>query len=132
MGLSKVRANVPDKLGQELDLPPEPDMKIYEVFIQTDRGKPHVHAGSINAADNAMAIQFACEHYGRDERCVQVWAVPRDAIVSTDYDKDLVFRLTDQSYRFAKGYNVGQKWRQFREAKAVEDYEKEDIKEFFQ
>jgi phenylacetate-CoA oxygenase PaaH subunit len=131
MGLSRIRADIPDKSGQELTLPVEGDMKIYEVFVQTQRGKPHMHCGAINASDDEMALQFAREHYGRDESCVQVWAVPRDAIVRTDYDKDLVFRLSDQSYRFAKGYNVGAKWREFRKNKDVEEYEKEDLKEYF-
>lgn len=130
MGLSKIRANIPDYENREL-APAEGDMKAYEVFVQLERGKPHTHCGSVDAADDEMALQFAREHYGRDQECVQVWVVPRSAIVRTDYDKDLVFRLSDQSYRFAKGYNVGKRWREFREDRAVREYEKEDLKEHY-
>lgn len=130
MGLSKKRAEIPD-YAADLSTPSEHDLKAYEVFVQLERGKPHAHAGSVDAADDEMALLFAREHYGRDQECVQVWVVPRSAIIRTDYDKDLVFRLTDQSYRFAKGYNVGAKWRELRESKAVSEYEKEDIKEHF-
>ena len=130
MGLSRIRADIPDFAADA----PESDgaaFKTYEVFIQLERGKPHVYAGSIDAADDPMALMFAREHYGRDQKCAQIWVVPRDAILRTDYDKDLVYRLTDQSYRMAWGYNVGQKWREFRAAKDVEEYQKEDIKEYF-
>jgi ring-1,2-phenylacetyl-CoA epoxidase subunit PaaB len=131
MGLSKVRANIPDYDDRDLKHPAEGDMKAWEVFVQTERGKPHTHCGSVDAADAQMALQFAREHYGRDQRCVQVWVVPREAIARTDYDKDVVFRLTDQGYRMAWGYNVGAKWRALRKAKDVEEYEKEDLKEHF-
>lgn len=130
MGLSKVRGAIPDRGDQPLAVDGR-DLKAYEVFVQVERGKPHTHAGAVDAADDYMALMFAREHYGRDQECVQVWVVPRDAIIRTDYDKDLVFRLTDQSYRFAKGYNVGQKWREFREDKAQREYEKDDLKEHF-
>lgn len=130
MGTSRVRGNVPE-FPDELATPAEGDPFAWEVFVQTERGKPHAHCGSVDAPDPETALLYAREHFGRDQECVQVWVCPREAIVRTDYDKDLVFRLTDQSYRFAKGYNVGAKWREFREAKKVEEYQKEDIKEYF-
>jgi ring-1,2-phenylacetyl-CoA epoxidase subunit PaaB len=130
MGLSKARANPPDP-SAELTLPVEGDMKTYEVFTQLERGKPHVYAGSVDAADDRMALLFAREHYGRDQECVQIWVVPRSAIIRTDYERDLVFRLTDQSYRFARGYNVGEKWRAFMSQKEYVEYKEEDIKEHF-
>lgn len=130
MGLSDKRKNLP-KYPPEIASPAEGDLKPYEVFIQVERGKPHAHAGSVDAADDQMALMFAREHYGRDQECAQIWVVPRSAIVRTDYDKDLVFRLTDQSYRLARGYPVGEKWRRFRDATEVRDYQREDIKEHF-
>lgn len=128
--MSKLRQQVPIP-DHDLTTPFEGDLKTYEVFVQLERGKPHTYAGSVDAADDAMALLFAREHYGRDQACVQVWVVPREAIVRTDYDKDLVFRLSDQSYRFAKGYNVGEKWRQFMTQKEYDQYKKADIKEHF-
>jgi len=131
MGLSRVRDQIPDKSGQPV-APDGGDLKAYEVFIQVERGKPHAHAGSVDAADDAMALQFAREHYGRDQPCVGVWVVPREAILATDAAKDVVFRLTDQSYRLARGYqDVRRKWEHFRKARDVDEYQREDLKETF-
>lgn len=130
MGLSAYRDNVPTPTS-DLAAPAEGDLKAYEVFIQVERGRPHTYAGSVDAADDAMALLFAREHYGRDQACAQVWVVPRSAIVRTDYDKDLVFRLSDQNYRFAKGYPVGEKWKKFMSQKEYSEYKQGDIKEHF-
>lgn len=127
--MSKIRDHVPAATG-ELASPAEGDLRTYEVFTQLERGKPHVYAGSVDAADGEMALQFGREHYGRDQPCVQVWVVPRDAILSTEHD-DVVWRLSDQSYRQAKGYEVGQKWQQFRKRRDYDEYRKEDLKEAF-
>lgn len=128
--MSKIRQNVPIETD-ELDVPAVGDLKAYEVFVQLERGKPHTYCGGLEAPDDQMALYYAREHYGRDQKCVQVWVVPRDAVLRTDYDKDLHFRLTDQDYRFAKGYNVRPKWQQFREKAADKEYEKEDLKQHF-
>jgi ring-1,2-phenylacetyl-CoA epoxidase subunit PaaB len=130
MGLSRIRADLPQP-GNDLASPPEGDLKPYEVFVQVERGKPHSHAGSVDASDDQMALLFAREHFGRDQECVQIWVVPRHAIIRTDYEKDMVFRLSDQSYRFAKGYNVGEKWRKFMSQKEYDSYKGGDIKEHF-
>lgn len=129
--LSKVRANIPDR-DDAGALVPERDLKAYEVFIQLKRSDPHVHAGSLDAPDDEVALQFAREHYARDQQCVHIWVVPRSAVISTDYDKDLVWRNTDQSYRLAKGYaGVLKKWQQFRKKKDIDEYQKSDLKEGF-
>lgn len=129
--MSKVRENIPLKPA-ELESPAEGDLRAYEVFIQLERGKPHVYAGGLDAPDDDMALLFAREHYGRDQPCVQVWVVPRDAIRRTNYDEDVVFRLSDQSYRQARGYaDVRKKWESFRARKAVDEYQKDDLKEAF-
>lgn len=127
--MSKIREHVPQRSG-ELVSEPEGDLRTYEVFTQLERGKPHVYAGSLDAADGEMALRFAREHYGRDQPCVQIWVVPRDAILATEHD-DVVWRLSDQSYRQAKGYDVGAKWTQFRKKRDYDEYRREDLKEGF-
>ena len=107
------------------------DARPYEVFIQLQRGKPHIHAGTVDAVDADMAMQFAREHYGRDQQCVHIWICPREAMTATNYDTDLLWRTTDQSYRLARGYQVHNRWMKFRQKKDVEEYEKEDLKEAF-
>lgn len=128
--MSKIRDHIPVSTG---DLPPEEgDMKIWEVFTQLSPEKGPVYAGTINAADAQMALTFGREHYGRDQPCVAVWVVPRDAITKTDMDKDVVWRLSDQSYRLARGYTgVRKKWEKFRSKEAIDKYAKEDLREVF-
>jgi phenylacetate-CoA oxygenase PaaH subunit len=129
--VSKVRENIPIQTG-ELESAPTGDMQHYEIFIQLERGKPHTHAGSLEAVDEDMALQFARDHYGRDQPCVQVWVVPRAAISCLDAEKEVIWRLTDQSYRQAKGYaGVRKKWEQFRKSGDVDRYQTEDLKEGF-
>ena len=115
----------------ELNVPALGDAKPFEVFVQLQRGKPHVHAGTVDAVDAPMALQFAREHFGQDQACVHIWVVPRDAMLGTDYDKDVIWRLTDRTYRYARGYQVRKRWEQFRTRQAVDQYEKEDLKEAF-
>lgn len=129
--MSKFREGFPIHEG---DLPPQPhpDMQAWEVFTQLERGRPPVYAGSVDAVDAAMALHFAREHYGRDQPCVQVWVAPRAAFARTRHDVDVVWRLTDQSYRQARGYNnVRKKWELFRTREQIAAYAREDLKEAF-
>jgi len=132
MGLSKIRQVKPVE-PFDLNEPQEGDLKPYEVFIQLTRGTPHSHAGTVDAPDDAMALHYAKRHYGRDQACVHMWVVPRSAIISTNYDKDIIWPLTDQGYRLARGYaaDVREKWEKVRKIRDIEEYEKEDIKETF-
>jgi ring-1,2-phenylacetyl-CoA epoxidase subunit PaaB len=37
-------------------------LDLWEVFIQSKSGLPYIHAGSVHASDNKMAIQ-KCQRY---------------------------------------------------------------------
>jgi phenylacetate-CoA oxygenase PaaH subunit len=116
----------------EGELPPEPEMRIYEVFIQVRQGEPHEHAGSLDAVDLDHALALAMQHYGRDQACQHVWVADRTAMKGSDSTGETVFRVIDQDYRFARGYlDVRHKWEQFRKKKEVDEYQKEDIHEHF-
>ncbi|MCH7812649.1 MAG: hypothetical protein IID40_01385 [Planctomycetes bacterium] len=130
--MSKIRRQFQVNEGA-LEGGPEPDLKPYEVFIQLARGQPHVHAGTVDAAGDKMALEYARKHYGRDQVCVHMWVVPREAMMGAGYDNDILWPLTDQSYRLARGYaaDVRRKWEQFRSKQDVDEYQKEDIKEAF-
>jgi len=130
--VSKVRECVPEYEG-DLESAPEPDFKAYEVFIQLTRGQPHVHAGTVDAVDDKMALEFARKHYGRDQECVHLWVAPRDAMIGTSYETDIIWPLTSQDYRLARGYaaDVRRKWEQFRSREEVDRYQREDIKQTF-
>jgi ring-1,2-phenylacetyl-CoA epoxidase subunit PaaB len=115
----------------DLKAPPEPDARPFEVFVQLARGKPHVHAGTVDAPDAEMALMFAREHYGQDQACVHLWVVPRAAMLGTDYERDVIWRSTDRTYKQARGYQVHNRWLKFRSKQDVRQYEKEDLKEMF-
>jgi phenylacetate-CoA oxygenase PaaH subunit len=211
--MSKIRQNLaiagapggaPSAAGGDLAAPPEGDLAPFVVFTQLRAGAPHEYAGWLDAADGAMALMFAREHYGRDQECTSIWAIPRGAICGTDpehappagsssgparayrvfvHEKagdrfqsagtvsaasgaealraalagaggtgaavrtwvvpedaivatgagEVVWPLSDQSYRLARGYSkdVRRKWEQVREQRAIAEYEKEDLKEVF-
>lgn len=116
----------------EGELPPEPPMRIFEVFIQIKQGEPHEHAGSLDAVDLPQALALAMQHYGRDQECLHVWVADRAAMLGSETLDEPVYRLTDQDYRFARGYqDVRHKWERFRRKAEVEQYQKEDIHDHF-
>ena len=71
------------------------------------------------------------------------WIEARQAIQAQEKEKtrqrhelapqrrELPWGRVDQNYRFAKGYNVGEKWKKFMSQKEYDSYKKEDIKEHF-
>ncbi len=86
---------------------------VYEVFHQQARGEPHVHVGSIHAPDGEAAIMLAKEQYGRRQACVNLWVVPAEAILATEYeDADIFEHGTDKSYREAYGYQTTKRARE--------------------
>jgi len=182
--------------------PPEGDGRAFVVFTQLRTATPFLYAGWLNAPDREGALYYAREHYGRDQKCVAIWAIPREALHASDAvytcevrwpepvsheiftqaepgdtwkhagtvtaesgrdavtaaqktfdaardahvvwstasdqilrtrEDDVVFRLTDQSYRLAGGYGrlVHRKWEQFRADENLAAYEQEDLKEAF-
>lgn len=130
--MSTNRQRVPEPTG-ELTGPGDGDLRPFAVFTQLNRGDAHVFAGWLDAADAQMALRFAREHYGKDQECVNIWVVPREAITATRYDQDLVWRYTDQSYRLARGYSrsVREKWAKIRSERDLHEYEKDDLKQAF-
>ncbi|MFQ5439695.1 MAG: 1,2-phenylacetyl-CoA epoxidase subunit B [Phycisphaerae bacterium] len=86
---------------------------VYEVFHQQARGEPHVHVGSIHASDAETALMLAKEQYGRRQACVNIWVVPAEAILATEYeDADIFEHGTDKSYREAYGYQTTKRARE--------------------
>ncbi|MBG83600.1 MAG: hypothetical protein CMJ40_03520 [Phycisphaerae bacterium] len=68
--MSKFRDQI---IQHEGELPPgTPDTEHWIVYTQKKTGAPFKWAGSLNAPDAELAVQFAGEHYGLDEACVAV------------------------------------------------------------
>ena len=74
---------------------------LWEVFIRSNRGIDHKHAGSLRAADAEMALQNARDLYTRRSEGVSIWVVPSNQIVASDpNDKETLFDpAEDKVYR---------------------------------
>ena len=86
----------------------EKPMPLWEVFIRPRNGLAHKHAGSIHAADAAMALQAARDVYTRRGEGLSLWVVPSSAITASDpSDKDMMFEPTSSKiYRHPTFYKV--------------------------
>ena len=81
---------------------------LYEVFVRSKQGLSHVHAGSLHAADETMAIQAARDVYTRRGEGTSVWVVPSAAITASDPEnKDENFEPAESKiYRHPTFYEV--------------------------
>jgi len=81
---------------------------LWEVFIRSRQGLGHKHAGSLHAADAAMAIQNARDVYTRRQEGVSIWVVPAEAITaSSPDDKEVMFDpANDKVYRHPTFYKL--------------------------
>ena len=85
--LSPARSNPPEQTG-DLSFPEVESFPIWEVFTQKKPTNEHVHAGSLSAPDASLAQQFAREHYGQDQVCVNLWVGKRSDFVSDEGETD--------------------------------------------
>lgn len=92
-------------------------MHTYEVFRQEREGEPMRHAGSVRAPDEALALDYAREFYGRRGESLRLWVVAREAISELD-DADLLHPPLDRSYRVPAGYRINEKLAQARQRAA--------------
>ncbi len=83
---------------------------LWEVFVRANRGLSHVHVGSLHAPDAEMAIRNARDLYTRRGEGVSIWAVPADAITTSDPDaKGAYFESpAGKNYRHAVYYTASE------------------------
>ncbi|MCA6435203.1 MAG: 1,2-phenylacetyl-CoA epoxidase subunit PaaB [Bacteroidota bacterium] len=81
-------------------------LEVWEVFIQSKSGLPHIHAGSVHASDIEMALQNARDIYTRRGEGTSIWVVPTTAIsASNPLDNDMLFDPSnDKMYRLPTFY----------------------------
>ncbi|MCB0337663.1 MAG: 1,2-phenylacetyl-CoA epoxidase subunit B [Bdellovibrionales bacterium] len=81
---------------------------LWEVFVQEETGKPHIHVGSLHAADSETALQNARDVYSRRAEAINIWVVPTVAIIaSTPEDQGSFFDpANDKVYRHPQFYTV--------------------------
>ena len=56
---------------------------LWEVFVQSEQGEPHEHAGSVHAADREMALLNARDVYARRGKVISIWVVPATSITAS-------------------------------------------------
>ncbi|MEJ7586958.1 MAG: 1,2-phenylacetyl-CoA epoxidase subunit PaaB [Ferruginibacter sp.] len=81
---------------------------LWEVFIRSKQGLDHKHAGSLHAADAAMAMENARDVYTRRQEGVSIWVVESKFIhASNPDDADNFYApATDKIYRFPGFYDL--------------------------
>jgi len=98
--MSKIREHIPETTDPDvLDerLPAEGDLSPWVVFTRVAEGRPFVYAGWLDASDEAMALDYAKQHYGRDQQVDAVWAIPRVAMASTEPEYPPSAELLDET-----------------------------------
>ena len=81
---------------------------LWEVFIQSNPGIPHKHAGSLHAADEEMALQNARDVYSRRNEGISIWVVEARFIkASSPEDMGSFFEpANDKVYRHPTFYKI--------------------------
>src|SRR5215216_7253667 len=79
---------------------------LWEVFIRSKQGLDHKHAGSLHAADAAMAVENARDVYTRRQEGVSLWVVESKHIHASDPDEteNLFEPAADKIYRHPTFY----------------------------
>lgn len=81
---------------------------LWEVFIRSKQGLDHKHAGSLHAADAAMAIENARDVYTRRMEGVSIWVVESKYIHASNPDDAESFYepANDKVYRHPTFYQL--------------------------
>ncbi len=81
---------------------------LWEVFIRSKQGLDHKHAGSLHAADAAMAIENARDVYTRRQEGISIWVVESQYIHASNPDDAEMFYepASDKVYRHPTFYDL--------------------------
>ncbi|WP_153796324.1 1,2-phenylacetyl-CoA epoxidase subunit PaaB [Foetidibacter luteolus] len=87
---------------------PATEWPLWEVFIRSKQGLDHKHAGSLHAADAAMAMENARDVYTRRMEGVSIWVVESRYIHASNPDdaESLYEPANDKVYRHPTFYNI--------------------------
>jgi ring-1,2-phenylacetyl-CoA epoxidase subunit PaaB len=84
------------------------DWPLWEIFIRSQHGLAHKHAGSLHAPDAEMAIKNARDVYTRRNEGVSIWVVKSsDITASSPGEKEQLFEPANSKvYRHPTFYEV--------------------------
>jgi ring-1,2-phenylacetyl-CoA epoxidase subunit PaaB len=87
---------------------PKEEWPLWEIFIRSKQGLDHKHAGSLHAADAAMAIENARDVYTRRMEGVSIWAVESKYIHASVPEEagSLYDPANDKAYRHPTFYDL--------------------------
>jgi ring-1,2-phenylacetyl-CoA epoxidase subunit PaaB len=88
--------------------PIQNEWPLWEVFIRSKQGLDHKHAGSLHAADAAMAIENARDVYTRRQEGVSIWVVESKYVHASNPDDAESFYepAQDKIYRHPTFYDL--------------------------
>ncbi len=86
----------------------EQEWPLWEVFIRSKQGLDHKHAGSLHAADAAMAMENARDVYTRRQEGVSLWVVESKYVHASNPDdaESLFEPAADKIYRHPTFYDL--------------------------
>ncbi len=81
---------------------------LWEIFIRSKQGLDHKHAGSLHAADAAMAMENARDVYTRRQEGVSIWVVESKHIHASNPDDAAAMYepAADKIYRHPTFYDI--------------------------
>ncbi len=84
------------------------DWPLWEIFIRSQNGLAHKHAGSLHAPDAEMALKNARDVYTRRNEGVSIWVVrSSDITASSPGEKEILFEpANNKVYRYPGFYPV--------------------------
>ena len=87
---------------------------LWEVFIRSRQGLDHKHAGSLHAADAAMAIANARDVYTRRQEGISIWVVQSNHIHASNAEEagSLYDPAADKIYRYPGFYELPEEVKQ--------------------
>lgn len=81
---------------------------LWEIFIRSKQGLDHKHAGSLHAADAAMAMENARDVYTRRQEGVSIWVVESKHVHASNPDDaaSMYEPAADKIYRHPTFYDI--------------------------
>jgi ring-1,2-phenylacetyl-CoA epoxidase subunit PaaB len=91
-------------------------MRVYEVFLKRDGKEEFRHAGSMEAANDELAVVLARENYARRAEGRSMWLVDREHVIEAD--EDFIAPNADKPHRHNDGTRVAARRRATRSSAA--------------